>query len=240
MKEGKKPLHFSSTRIRWRQSALVCPASVREKARILAFHGGGGVDGRPEMLVPFCTELAREHPELTIIAAEYRTLNRNRATLKQMLADAGHALNWSRRKAPPESRLFVMGASFGGLLALDAVFAAPDQVSGLILLNPVTDTAKGGFSNRVIPPEGLPDISPMQRWKGWHRMNSLRCLTVHGSDDNVVPIDTSKAFCALWPPDRCSFVGYPNVGHGFFNQPAHSPSVSERIHKFMASDRQSG
>lgn len=235
MKEGKKPLSFRLTRMRWRQSALVCHATVREQARIVAFHGGGGVDGRPDMLVPFGTELARDHPELTIIAAEYRTLNRNSATLEQMMEDASNALRWSSRKAPTDSKLFVLGASFGGLLALDAVFSAPDRVSGLILLNPVTDIAKGGFSNRVVPPEGCPERSPMQRWNDWHRMNDLRCLTVHGSDDSVVPVATSQDFCALWPQGRCRFVVYPNVGHGFFNLPAHSPSVSGLIHEFMAS-----
>ena len=227
-------LPFQPTRIRWRQSALIKAAKGKETARILAFHGGGGVDGNPEMLAPFCETLAAGHDDLTIILAQYRTLNRDGATLAQMLSDAGHALRWSRRKAASGSRLFVMGASFGGLLALDAVMASPNRVKGLILLNPVTDIARGGFSNRVIPSDGRPDLSPLTRWAGWQGMQHLNCLTIHGCDDNVVPVGTSEEFSALWPERHSRFIAYPNAGHGFFNLPAHQSPVARNIHDFLA------
>lgn len=188
------------------------------------------------MLLPFCTELSRDHSEITIIAAKYRTLNRDGATLEHMLADAGHALKWSRRKTPPGSRLYVMGASFGGLLALDAVFADAKGVSGLILLNPVTNIAEGGFANRVVASSGRPEHSPIQRWREWGGMETLRCLAIHGSADDAVPIAATQDFCAVWPEGRCQFVGYPNVGHGFFNLPAHCRPVASRIHDFLSSE----
>lgn len=226
------------TQIRPGQTALVFRSAIPETARILAFHGGGGVGGSPDMLVPFCTVLGDSIPGLSIMVAGYRTLNRDKATLEQMLEDATFALDWCRSDLPARSELFVLGASFGGLLALDAVFKAPRDVSGLILLNPVADIARGGFANRVISPDGRPEHSPMQRWSDWPGMTQLRCLIAHGSADDVVPIATSERFSRLWPKGRCRFVDYPGAGHGFFNLPVNSPSVAQQIRNLIATDGQ--
>lgn len=227
-------MSVQSTQIRSGQYALVFPSTSPETARILAFHGGGGVGGSPEMLVPFCTTLRDNIPGLSIIAAGYRTLDRDRAGLEDMLQDAASALKWCRSDKPEGSSLLVMGASFGGLLALDAVFGSPSNVSGMILLNPVTDIAAGGFANRVIPKAGRPEYSPMQHWAGWDGLTDLRCLIAHGSADDVVPIETSRRFCALWPEQRCRFIDYRGAGHGFFNHPVHSQTVARHVQDFMA------
>lgn len=216
------------------QPALVFPAQTRETARILAFHGGGGVGGAPDMLVPFCTVLRDRIPGLAIIAAGYRTLDRNKAGLTDMLDDAARALTWCQSDQPEGSDLFVFGASFGGLLALDAVYKSADGVEGLILMNPVTDIAAGGFANRVIAPAGRPEHSPMQLLQGWAGLSTLRCLIAHGSADDVVPVETSEQFVRLWPETRSRLVTYPGARHGFFNHPVHSVTVAGHIQRFIA------
>ncbi len=215
------------------QPALVFPSQAVETTRVLAFHGGGGVGGSPDMLVPFCTVLQNSIPGLTILAAGYRTLDRDQATLTEMLDDAANALTWCRSEQPEGSDLFLLGASFGGLLALDAVHKSSRGVEGLILMNPVTDIGAGGFANRVIPQAGRPEHSPMQLWQDWAGLNTLRCLIAHGSADDVVPIETSERFARLWPETRSRFVAYPGARHGFFNHPVHSATVADHIQRFI-------
>jgi len=214
------------------QHALFLPADGPEQIRILAFHGGGGVGGSPEMLVPFSQVLARQG-SLSIAISSYRVLDRDKVSLSDILEDAGRALTWCRADMPDSARLFLLGASFGGLLALDAALRSPDRIAGFILLNPVTDIAAGGFANRVVPQQGRADLSPMQRCVGHDLLGATRCLIVHGDGDTVIPIETSRLFADLWPRGRCEMHEYTGAGHGFFNHPRHSGPVAAQIHAFL-------
>jgi pimeloyl-ACP methyl ester carboxylesterase len=209
---------------------------------ILAWHGGGGVDGAPDMLAPFCRLLSAGGAD--VVAAGYRTLNRDGATLEQMRADAAHALSWARNWAggqQPEARLFLLGASFGGLLALDAALEDDTGIAGLILLNPVTDTGPGGFANRVVDPAVHAALSPRARLadgktsdESRHPLLSrLRCFIAHGGRDEVVPIAAAREFAGLWPAGRCVIKEYPNAGHGFFNRPPHDENVARLVLAFI-------
>ena len=213
----------------------VLPANGPERTRILAFHGGGGVGGSPEMLMPFSQALIQKEG-LCVALASYRLLDRDKAGLADMLADAARALAWCRAEMPEGARLFLLGASFGGLLALDAALRSPDRIAGFVLLNPVADIAPGGFSNRVVPQEGRADLSPMQRYDGQDILRSMRCFIAHGDRDEVVPIETSRRFARLWPADRCEMHDYAGAGHGFFNHPRHIPSVAAQVAAFLEAD----
>lgn len=233
--EHKNAAHMAAPRtmrLGHGQHALFQPADGPEQTRILAFHGGGGVGGSPEMLVPFSQVLARQGA-LSIAIASYRVLDRDKASLPDMLEDAGRALAWCRADMPDTARLFLLGASFGGVLALDAALRSPDRVAGFVLLNPVTDIAAGGFSNRVIPEQGRADLSPMRRCVGHDLLGITRCLIAHGERDDVVPIETSRRFARIWPRGRCEMHEYAGAGHGFFNHPRHSDPVVAQIRAFL-------
>ena len=207
-------------------------ARIHEDHRIVCFHGDGGVDGSPAMLGPLCQLLGRSG-RITTAAVGYRTLNRDGATLDNMLADAVHALDWARTSLAPHARLHVLGASFGGLLALHAVLAKPAHIHTLILLNPVTDTGPDGFSNRVVPATGRPDISPLRVYAGHPILQRLHCLIGHGDADAVVPISASERFAALWPAGRCRLVTYHNARHGFFHKPPRDQLMAAAILDFL-------
>lgn len=215
------------------QSILVRRATGTETVRILGFHGGGGVDGRPEMLAPLFRIMGRAG-HVTSVSAGYRTLNRDGAALDDMLRDACHALDWCRKDMPPGSRLYLLGASFGGLLALHAALESPDGLAGLLLLNPVTDIAQGGFSNRVVPAEGFPHLSPMQRYAGHPVTRRLTCFIAHGEKDDVVPIRASRDFALHWPAERLRFEAFPNSVHGFFNRAPHDETTAGMLLDFTA------
>ncbi|MDF1620836.1 alpha/beta hydrolase [Pseudothioclava nitratireducens] len=199
---------------------------------LLCFHGGGGIGGNPLMHAPFLESLGREQP-LTAWLPNYRTYRTCGPTtdVADMIADARHALSWARGSLPEGARLDVCGASFGGFLALSAVLADPRSVSGLLLLNPVTDTGPGGFSNRVLSPDHAVSLSPLSLWKNSDLLQELNCLIVHGEADVVVPAEQSRRFAALWPPERCRLVTFPGRGHGFFNRGSNHAAVVEAILK---------
>ncbi|WP_299707592.1 sulfotransferase [uncultured Tateyamaria sp.] len=211
-------------------------STPNDPVHILAFHGGGGVAGTPDMMVPFAQRVTAG-PGVTMALARYRTLNADQASFEDMRADAAQALDWAQAQIPAGGRLYLLGASFGGLLALDALLEASaevqEHVTGLILLNAVTDTGPDGFANRVIKPEDHGHLSPIARLKGHPMLSRLRCFLAHGGQDDVVPIDVSHRFAALWPKDRCEMMPFPNSSHGFFNRAPHDKTVAAAVRKFV-------
>jgi len=203
---------------------------------ILAFYGGGGVDGNPAVISPFA-HLLTEAGHVAVTVPQYRTLSRDGARFDDMRADAAHALGWAYEQLPAGGQLFVLGASFGGLLALDAVMDAPEvvqqAVAGLILLNPVTDTGPDGFANRVITPEIHSALSPQLRYANHPLTGRLRCMIAHGGRDEVVPVASARRFAALWPEDRCTLRVFPNASHGFFNNEPHDIAVARDARRFV-------
>lgn len=199
---------------------------------VLCFHGGGGVGGAPEMMDGFASHLTQDD-HIRMAVARYRVLNTAPdATLQDMFDDARDALAWSRANLNG-GELWVLGASFGALLALDAVLESPQGVAGLILLNPVTHTGVGGFSNRVVDPAQHSAQSPLTRYKDHPVLSQLRCLVVHGVDDDVVPIQSSRDFAALWPQERSKMIELPNATHGFFNRSPRDAETSAHVKGFV-------
>ncbi len=205
-----------------------------EEVFVLCFHGGGGVAGEPAMLRDFCTEMVAASPRMRAAAVSYRTRNRDGAGLDDMLEDGARALEWVRGARAKGARLYVLGASFGGLLALDAVRRAPDGVAGLILFNPVSDTGPGGFANEVVPAAGREDINPVRLYAEPGQRPRVHCLIAHGRADDVVPVEASRSFARLWPPANCKLIEVPNAQHGFFNRQPHCTTMADHVARFVA------
>ncbi|KIN75502.1 sulfotransferase [Sulfitobacter guttiformis] len=217
--------------------ALLFAGAETDKIAVLAFHGGGGVDGEPAMLTPFIKQLVTGGG-LAVVVPRYRTLNRDAASFEDMRADAANALTWATAHLPDDAKLFLLGASFGGLLALDALLEASpdvqDRVAGVILLNAVTNIGtQAGWHNRVVPADTFASLSPFARLKGHPLLSKLRCYIAHGGKDEVVPIAASKRFSRLWPEGRVTVNLFPNADHGFFNRNAHAATVSRAIRQFL-------
>lgn len=202
---------------------------------VLCFHGGGGVAGTPAMMDDFIQCLVAQH-DVRVALPEYKVLdNAPQSRLPDMLDDATAALAWAKKSFP--NGVWVAGASFGGLLALHAVFEAPEGVNGLLLLNPVTNTGEGGFANRVIDPTQHAGLSPLDRYRNSPILDKMPCLIIHGKDDDVVPLHTSKDFAALWHKAHCRLIAVPKMGHGFFNRPPQAEKTADKVGKFMQRNR---
>ena len=201
--------------------------------QMLCFHGGGGVGGSPDMMDGFAASMLKTM-DVRMAVPQYRVLNTcPEATLDDMLTDAADAFQWSKDNAAGE-KLWLLGASFGSLLALELALKHPESVAGLILLNPVTNTGEGGFSNRIIDPTKHAALSPLARYKGHPLLAKLRCLIVHGTDDDVVPVQASRDFAALWPQGQCELVELPNATHGFFNRSPRDAETAKLVKRFVA------
>lgn len=203
---------------------------------VLAFHGGGGVNGSPDMLAAFATELAAS-AQSQVWVARYRTLAGDQATFEQMRSDAAHALEWAVNQSSRSGQLYLLGASFGGLLALDALLEAThdvqSQVSGLILLNAVTDVSDTGWSNKVVNVAAHGCLSPQKRLAKHPLLAHLTCFVAHADQDTVIPIATARQFVDLWPADRCELHTFPKAGHGFFNRAPHIKTVAKALRAFI-------
>ena len=217
------------------QSARLIGAS-NSPIRILCFHGGGGVAGQPNTLDRFAAVLTKTG-KIRTVAAQYCVLETYPdALLEDMLADASIALDWALDHVQHDG-IWVLGASFGGLLALDAVLKNPTNVAGLILLNPVTQTGPDGFSNRVVNGANHAPLSPLDRYKNHPALNTLKCQIIHGVNDDVVPLQASRDFAALWPAGRCQLVEMPNATHGFFNRTPRDDETAKLIQDFTQSEQ---
>lgn len=226
-----------------RPDMVMHPAAGAERIRLVCFHGGGGVGGNPEMLTPLCNLLRQgaSGAEIACYVPRYRTLGRDGADLADLAADAEAMVRWALRTASEGTMIYLLGASSGGFMVLDAMRriaadTAADRLAalrGLVLLNPVTDTGPEGFSNRVFRGPLSTALSPQDLWTGHPMLQRLHCLILHGRRDEVIPVDAARAFTALWPADRCRLIEFPASSHGFFNRKPHDAGVADQIRKFV-------
>lgn len=112
-------------------------------------------------------------------------------------------------RAVPEPRL-ALGHSAGGHLALWA--AAEGLVPAAVSLAGVCDLGAGvrdglgdGAVRDFLRGEDRPDADPMRRLP-----IDARLLLVHGTDDDVVPVEQSRAFAHA---AGCGLLELPGVGH---------------------------
>ncbi|WP_084679046.1 alpha/beta hydrolase [Methylocystis sp. ATCC 49242] len=210
---------------------LLCHVFCASNPIVLAvfFHGGGWVGGSPAMLFPQAKVLASHG--ITTVLPEYRLKDKHKATVQDAIEDAVAACKWARRElGSADTKVFVGGASAGGLLAFHA--AKEVAADGIILLNPVVRTSVGGFSNRQIPPEGDSSICPTalldDTWK------NIPCLIMHAEDDTVTPIGHAKLFAEAYGAAATTH-WLPSGGHGFFQRPKSFELTNDTMIPFVLS-----
>jgi acetyl esterase/lipase len=201
---------------------------VPDAPAICIFHGGGWVDGSPAMLKGLATAISERG--VTVLAPSYRTLNAHGVTVREAIDDAVQTCRWLEKWSERPSTLFLGGASAGGLLALHGFSRIPGIFSGMVLLNPVTDTSKGGFTNRQIPVGGNASVSP-QRFV--NSLPKVPTLIIHSARDETVPIGQSEKFLAGWCNEKARLVRWGDGPHGFFNLPANTQAVAAEIADFL-------
>lgn len=109
------------------------------------------------------------------------------------------------------ARVFYLGESLGGAVALDLALERPP--AGLVLLSAFTGVRELGRQHYPFIPAGLvPDAYPSLR-----RIHELRAplLVLHGDRDDIVPPSHGRALFEAAPgPKRLHF--FPGLGHNDF------------------------
>ncbi|MGB8857958.1 MAG: prolyl oligopeptidase family serine peptidase [Ilumatobacteraceae bacterium] len=126
------------------------------------------------------------------------------------------------------SRTVIIGASGGGLTALEAVAAQPADFAAAVLLYPVSDLAELAESSHRFErhyTHGLVGPLPatlevyQRRSPAFHadRYAQTPLLVLHGENDAVVPVRQSQVFAqrVLTAGGRVELHVYPGEGHGF-------------------------
>lgn len=196
---------------------------------LVLFHGGGWVGGSPKMLAWLAPMLATHGVRLVL--PSYLLLKRANASVDDAISNALTAVKWFVDRPDRAKRLLIGGASAGGLLALHGLKQNPDVFSGIILMNPVTNTGKDGFRNKQIAAGGRTDISPQSFVR---ELPNIPALIVHPGNDVVVPIAQSEGFLKSWKNSNAQLMRWPECGcHGSFGLPVNKENAHKIICEFI-------
>ncbi|MEV5237781.1 prolyl oligopeptidase family serine peptidase [Streptomyces cinnamoneus] len=164
--------------------------------RVTLLHGGFWREAYDRHhLAPLAAALAGQGLEVAL--AEYRRVGGG-GGWPETFDDVVRAIGTARRSAAAPARHVVVGHSAGGHLALWAASAAATGVDRVIALAPVADLARAralGLSGNAVAAL----VAPEQE----HLADPLRLPPprvpvgiVHGTDDEDVPVDLSRAYAA--------------------------------------------
>jgi uncharacterized protein len=123
--------------------------------------------------------------------------------------DAGAALTCLLEQPGVDpSRVFYLGESLGGAVALDLALKRPP--AGLVLLSAFTGVRElGRLHYPFVPPTLVPDAYPTLR-----RIHELQAplLVIHGDRDDIVPVSEGRALFEAAPGPKRMHV-FPGLGH---------------------------
>lgn len=215
------------------------PKAKADKPRpaIVFFFGGGWNAGTPKQFEAQARYFASRG--MVAMTADYRVRSRHRSRVIDSVADARSAIRWVRANAKKlgvdPNRIAAAGGSAGGHLAASAAFISefdePSEDKGisaspnaLVLFNPALVLAElPGYqfgSLRGMPDRGFLGAEPSRVSPAhWIKPGGPPTIIFHGEADKTVPYQTAQAFTERMKAagNRCTLVGYPGQGHGFFN-----------------------
>lgn len=204
--------------------------SAQSAPAILFFFGGGWRQGNVTQFVDQARALQAQGYVAAL--ADYRVFCRDGTPPTAAVDDAAQVYGWLRAHGDELNidprRMVLAGGSAGGHLALMTALRAGRgaEPAALVLFNPAIDLT-GPLTRGIngMKPEDGPGISPA--------LLDLAplppMLILHGSGDQLVPIETIRTFCAraLAAGKDCRLQEYARQPHGFFNRRTLDPALGK-------------
>jgi acetyl esterase len=209
-----------------------------QRPAVVFFFGGGWKNGDPKQFANQCAHLASRG--MIAMTAEYRVASKHQAKAIDCVEDAKSAIRWVRMNAArlgiDPNRIAAGGGSAGGHLAactgvVSGFERSTEDVSissvpnAMILFNPalVLNDVEG---EEPIKKEKLEELrerigAEPTKVSPYHHVakGAPPTIILHGRADTTVPFRTAEIFAEIMKNNgnRCELVGYPEMGHGFFN-----------------------
>ncbi|MBS0966678.1 alpha/beta fold hydrolase [Acetobacter okinawensis] len=210
-------------------------ATAKRNVLAIFIHGGGWLYGSADQFHDQMTYLGAYG--ISSIAIDYSTFCANNGDPAMATADVNTAVAFIMQHAVQilgfdPRRVFVVGGSSGGQLALSLLVANPwrSRVDGLVLYNPVIDVDIP--LTRLYFPQLSPslrsDLSPRQHLAAMH----TPMLILHGKEDALIPITDIRQFCHVLLTS-CRLEEFSNAGHGFFNKNPYKADTQAAMRAFM-------
>lgn len=205
------------------------PEGARPKESLPAvvfFHGGGWNNGHPDQFYRHGHFFAQQG--YVAISVEYRLRDLHQSSPKDSVMDARSAMRFIKKNRQNlninPDHIIVAGGSAGGHLALATALIQFDDPNddlsvdptpmAIAIFNPIIDTSKDGWGHSRVKTYWR-EFSPLHQISD----NLPPTLIMLGTEDNLVPVTTAKAFqksCLLHNVD-CQLILYEGEKHGFFN-----------------------
>lgn len=227
----------------------------KQRPAIVFFFGGGWSSGSPKQFETQSRYLASRG--MVAITADYRVRTRHQSKVIDSVADARSAIRWVRANAHQlgidPNKIAAGGGSAGGHLAACAAFihefddSSEDQKisampNALVLFNPALMLAElpgHRFEGaRAVPDKAFLGTEPSKISPVHHvKSGGPPTLIFHGHADKTVPYQTAQAFTDVMKAakNQCKLVGYPQQGHGFFNEEPWRTNTLISTDEFLAS-----
>ena len=179
------------------------------RGTLLFFHGNG------EHVAYLAQELAflRDTYQFNVMAFDYRGYGKSLGSPSQngLLQDGEAALDWLAKRTQQEpSEIFLYGRSLGGAVAIHVANTAGTR--GLVIdrsFNSMVEVASRHFPWLPVP------LLLRNRFPSevWIQDYAGALFQVHGSPDEVIPLECGQALFEKCPSENKTFYLSPTLGH---------------------------
>ncbi len=216
-----------------RPSRHMAEAGLRTRPTVIFYHGNAGnMSFRNDNFRALFFACGAN-----VVAVEYRGFGLSEGSPSEELlrSDAVQVLDWlARRDDLDQSRLFVLGRSIGGAVALHLAQERPGVLAGLMLEN--TFTCIADLIDVLMPKLSYFKFLLRNPWRNVDVVPHLKlpCLFISSGKDELIPKGMMPRLQSLYGAnkDLVESIHFPDAGHMNANQfPGYDAKIASFIHK---------
>lgn len=215
-----------------RPSKYMVSAGLKSRPTVIFYHGNAGnMSFRNDNFRALFHECGAN-----VVAVEYRGYGLSEGTPSEeaLRSDAIEVLDWISRKTQlDQSRLFLLGRSIGGSVAVHLAQERPALLAGLILEN--TFTCIGDLVDVLMPKLSYFKFLLRNPWRNVDVVPQLKvpCLFISSGKDELIPRGMMPKLEQIYGGAIKESIHFPEAGHMNANQfPGYDAKIASFIHKY--------